>query len=213
MSLTAKEGGTGDFEMTPEDVYTARCYRIIDLGTQKVEWQGASKEQHKVMISWELIGKADPKMQQGENKGKPFSIHKRYTVTLSEKGVLRADLEAWRGKKFTNDELKGFDLSNVLGAYCTIQVVHDETGKYANVNSIMVYKGDKPEPVNPDLAFDIDEPDMEIFDSLSDNIKGTIMLAPEWNKNKQPATPSDAPPKDVVIEDTEEEINLEDIPF
>lgn len=222
MGLTASETGGGNFEMTPEGVYTARCYRIVDLGTQKGAEIFGSKEQHKVMVSWELIGKGDPKMQEGDNKGKTFSIHKRYTVSLSEKASLRADLEAWRGKKFSPDELKGFDLSNVLGAYCMIQVVHDETGKYANVNSIMAFKGAKPEPVNADLVFDIDEPDMQVFDTLSDSLKGTIMQAPEWNKNAGAPKPSKTiAPADVSIEDMdtvapvtgEEEINLADIPF
>jgi hypothetical protein len=210
MSLLAKESA-GDFELTPEGVYTARCYRIIDLGTQKGSEQFGGKEQHKVMVSWELIGKNDPKMADG----RPFSIHKRYTVSLSEKATLRADLEAWRGKKFTAEELKGFDLGSILGAYCTIQVVHDETGKYANVNSIMAYRGDKPEPVNPDLVFDIDEPDMQVFDTLSDNIKGIIMQAPEWGGAKAPLKPSpEAVKQDVVIEDIgDEPINLDDIPF
>src|ERR1700757_2472795 len=100
MGLTATDKGGQDFEMTPEGVYTARCYRIIDLGTQKGAEQFGGKEQHKVMVSWELVGTDDPKMQEGDNRGKPFSIHKRYTVSLSEKASLRADLEAWRGKKF-----------------------------------------------------------------------------------------------------------------
>ncbi len=214
MGLLAKESGGGDFEMTPEGVYTARCYRIIDLGTQKGAEQFGGKEQHKVMISWELIGDRDPKMAEGDNKGKPFSIHKRYTVSLSEKASLRADLEAWRGKKFTREELDGFDLSKVIGSYCTIQVVYDETGKYANVNAIMAFRGDRPAAVNPDVIFDIDEPDMAVFDSLSDSIKSTIMQAPEWNKNAKPAEPSvEAKEKDVVIEDTGEQINLDDIPF
>jgi hypothetical protein len=213
MSLTASEGGDGNFELTPEGVYTARCYRIIDLGTQTTEYMGESKQQHKVMISWELIGKDDERMKEGENKGKPFSIHKRYTVSLSDKANLRADLEAWRGKKFSTEELHGFDLSNVLGAYCTIQVVHSEDKKYANVNSIMAFKGEKPEPVNPDLVFDIDNPDMQIYETLSENMKQTIAKAPEWKGSTTVATPSEDGGKDVVIEDAGEEINLDDIPF
>lgn len=215
MSLLASEGAGGNFELTPEGVYTARCYRIIDLGTQKGAEQFGGKEQHKVMISWELIGNDDPKMEEGDNKGKPYSIHKRYTVSLSEKASLRADLEAWRGKKFTAEELRGFDLSNVLGAYCQIQVVHDETGKYANVNAIMAYKGDKPEPVNTDIVFDIDEPDLAVFDSLSDNIKGIIMQAPEWSSKNAPMQPSEeVKDKDVVITDIgDEPVNLDNIPF
>lgn len=212
MGLTASESGNGDFAITPEGVYTARCYRIIDLGTQKGAEQFGGKEQHKVMISWELIGDKDDKMEDG----RPFSIHKRYTVSLHEKAQLRHDLEAWRGKAFTAEELKGFDLTNVLGAYCTIQVVHDETGKYANVNAIMAYKGDKPKPVNENVVFDIDNPDMDIFNSLSDSIKGQIMQTPEWQENNKlpTSTPTENPEeKDIVIEDVKQPINLDDIPF
>jgi hypothetical protein len=214
MGLTASDKGGSDFELTPEGIYTARCYRIIDLGTQKGAEIFGSKDQHKVMISWELIGADDPKMQEGENKGKPFSIHKRYTVSLGEKASLRQDLESWRGRKFTSEELRGFDLSKVLGQYCTIQIVHSEDGKYANVQTIMAHKGTKPEPVNPNLIFDIDKPDMQIFETLSDNIKGTIMQAPEWNK-KQSATKEPVQEKlDTVYPvDEEEPINIDDIPF
>jgi hypothetical protein len=209
MSLTATDKG-GDFELTPEGTYTARCYRIIDLGTQKGSEMYGGKEQHKVMISWELLN--EPFMQDG----RPFSVHQRYTVSLSEKAKLRQDLEAWRGKKFTNDELKGFDLSKVMGQYCMVQIVHDETGKYANINSIMAFRGEKPAPINENMTFDIDNPDMAVFDKLSDGIKETIQKAPEWNKNKQAPQPSaEVSEKDVVIEDidTEEPINLDDIPF
>lgn len=213
MSLTATQEGGGDFEMTPEGQYIARCYRIIDLGTQTITNSYGTKEQHKVMISWELIGNDDPKMVDG----RPFSVHQTYTVTLSEKGKLRPDLEAWRGKKFTAEELEGFDLGKVLGQYCMIQVVHSDDGKFANVQTIMAYKGDKPTPVNENVVFDIDEPDVEVFNSLSDNMKAKIMAAPEWDKNKQAASLTDEPEpekKDTVVEDIgDEPINLDDIPF
>lgn len=211
MSLTATDKGGADFEMTPEGVYTGRCYKIIDLGTQTSTGQFGTKEQHKVMISWELIGKDDPKMEDG----RPFSVTQWYTVSLHEKSKLRADLEAWRGKKFTKEELDGFDLGTVLGAYCMIQVVHSEDGKYANVQTIMSYKGDKPEAVNPNVVFDIDSPDMAVFDAMSDNMKAKIMSAPEWQATKADtlvSTPTAK--KDTVIEDIgDEPINLDDIPF
>ena len=159
------------------------------------------------MVSWELLD--GTKMADG----RPFSVSQFYTVSLHEKSKLRADLEAWRGRKFTATELDGFDLGTVIGAYCMIQVVHDETGKYANVQTIMAYKGEKPPAVNPNVVFDIDEPDMAVFDSFSDNMKGKIMSAPEWNKNKQAPTPSAEKKDDVVIEDTGETINLDEIPF
>lgn len=213
MGLTATQEGGGDFEMTPEGQYIARCYRIIDLGTQKITNSFGTKEQHKVMISWELIGKDDPKMEDG----RPFSVHQTYTVTLSEKGNLRPALEAWRGKKFTAEELEGFDLSKVLGQYCMIQVVHSDDGKFANVQTIMAYKGEKPEPVNENIVFDIDNPDMDVFNALSDNMKAKIMSAPEWDKGKQAASLVDEPSPnkadDVHNNIDDEPINLADIPF
>lgn len=218
MGLTASEtSGGGDFAITPEGQYTARCYRIIDLGTQTIKSMlYGESEKHQVMVSWELIGKDDEKM----DDGKPFSIHQTYTVSLHEKAKLRADLEAWRGKKFTAAELAGFDLGKVLGQYCTIQVVHSEDGKYANVQTIMAYKGDKPEPVNADLVFDIDQPDMQIFESLSDNLKAKITNTPEWAALQNPPKPKITQPptgkgaENVSIDDLgNEPVDLDSIPF
>lgn len=211
MGLTATATGGGDFAITPEGTYIARCYKIIDLGTQKGSEAYGGKEQHKVMISWELLDK-DVKMEDG----RPFSVSQFYTMSLHEKATLRKDLEAWRGKKFTDDELAGFDLKNVLGVYCMLQVVHSPDGKYANVNAIMSYKGDKPEEVNPNVSFDLDEPDMQVFDTFGDGLKAKIMASPEWQMLQRKA---EAP---VVKEASEqfpaddfgnEPVNLDDIPF
>lgn len=211
MGLTATDKGGADFEITPEGQYIGRCFKMIDMGTQTTTGQFGVKDQHKVMVSWELLD--GPKMQDG----RPFSVSQRYTVSLHEKSKLRADLESWRGRKFSVVELEGFDLGTVLGAYCMIQVVHDETGKYANPQTIMAFKGEKPKPINPNVVFDIDNPDMEIFNSFSDNMKLKITNTPEWKFNHQEAKP--APSKvvqeeDVVIEPIDDEpVNLDDIPF
>jgi hypothetical protein len=209
MSLTATDKGGAEFEMTPEGTYLARCYKIIDLGTQTTTGAFGTKEQHKVMISWELFGSDENIFMKD---GRPFQVTQWYTVSLHEKSKLRADLEAWRGKKFTKEELDGFDLGKVLNSWCMIQVVHDESGKYANVNAIMAYKGKKPDPINENVVFDIDEPDMTVFEALSDNMKAKIMSAPEWKGNN--TKPAEEPKEDVIIEDIgDEPINLDDIPF
>ena len=219
MGLLATENDTNDFAIVPAGQYIGRCYRLIDLGTQQIKSQlFGDSEKHQVMISWELIGDDDQKMEDG----KPFSVHKTYTVSLHEKSKLRADLEAWRGVKFTADELKGFDLSTILGKYCMLQVVHSEDGKYANVQTIMAYKGEKPKPVNLNMVFDIDNPDMEVFTSLSDNMKAKITNTPEWAAYENPPKPTIAKeqPKSAVQAQQEEigtlnsePISLDDIPF
>lgn len=174
MSLVAKSS-SGDFEMTPEGTYIGRCFKIIDLGTQTTTGQFGTKSQHKVMISWELL---DDSIKM--NDGRPYAITQWYTVSLHEKSQLRKDLEAWRGRRFTDEELEGFDLKNVLGTYCMIQVVHSTDGKYTNVNAIMAYRGPKPTPVNDNVLFDIDNPNMGVFEAMSDNMKEKIRSAPEW---------------------------------
>lgn len=214
MSLTASDKGNAEFAIVPEGVYTGRAFKIIDLGTQTSTGMFGTKDQHKVMISWELLGSDAPKMEDG----RPFSVTQWYTVSLHEKSKLRADLESWRGRKFSTEELAGFDLGSVMGAYCLLQIVHDETGKYANINSIMAYKGEKPKPVNDNVVFDIDKPDMKVFESLSDNMKAKITNTPEWAAYENPPKPTvnktavQNQQSDMgTLED--EPVNLDDIPF
>lgn len=175
MSLTIT-GGSSDFEITPEGTYVGRCIKIIDLGTQTTTGQYGTKTQKKVMITWELLDD-EVKMQDG----RPYAASQFYTASLHEKAQLRKDLEAWRGKKFTESELEGFNLTDVLGKYCMIQIIHSADGQYANVNALMRYKGEEPKGVNELVSFDLAEPDMAIFDSLSEKMQAKIKNTPEWD--------------------------------
>lgn len=215
MSLVATDKGGAEFAITPESTYIGRCFKVIDVGTQTTTGMFGTKEQHKVMISWELFGEDENGNPIVMEDGRPYSASQWYTVSLHEKSKLRADLEAWRGKKFTEEELAGFDLANVLNQYCMIQIVHDDTSKYANVNSIMAFRGTKPKPVNDTVVFDIDNPDMEVFKAMSENMQKKITSAPEW-KGAAPAVQPSSKIEDVVITDIpdkSEDINLDDIPF
>ena len=66
-------------------------------------------------------------------------VRQRFTNSLHEKAKLRGVLETWRGRKFTKDELAGFDLERLLGASCQIQVIHNtnEEQTFANVNAVI----------------------------------------------------------------------------
>lgn len=177
MGFIATNDG-GNFEMTPQGVHIARCFRMVDLGTQESEFQGQKKTQRKIMISWELLG--EERMADGNT----FTISKRYTLSMHEKAQLRNDLEAWRGRAFTREEEAQFDVSKVLGTYCMINIMHEEkNGKtYANIASIMPLPKGMPKPSSPNecYLFDIDAPNMEIFNRFGDKLKATITSAPEW---------------------------------
>ena len=121
---------SGNFVPVSEGVHTAVCIWVIDLGDQYSEkFDNTSR---KVQLTWEI---PDETIEiDGEQK--PRVISKEYTLSLNEKAVLRQHLEAWRGKKFSEEELKGFDLANIIGASCQLQVLHNSKG-YANEGSIM----------------------------------------------------------------------------
>ncbi|MDQ0672966.1 hypothetical protein QFZ36_000527 [Pseudarthrobacter siccitolerans] len=220
MSTTVSKP-VSDFEQVPEGTFVARCYGLVFLGTQEVQFKGESKQQEKVVIQWELLD------DEGKTKdGKPFTISKTYTRTLDERGNLYSDLNAWRGKRFTADELVEFDMVAVLGAYAMLQVLHSEnekTGKtYANVSALMPYKGAKPDPVNENILFDIEEPDANTFNRLSDFLKLKVQAAPEFEAFEgavlavaKTAAPMAPKSDDVVIKDlpATDDINLDDIPF
>jgi hypothetical protein len=75
-----------------------------------------------------------------EKWDRPVEVSQLYRLSLHEKSKLCQHLEAWRGRKFTAEEKTGFDLEDLLGANCQIQVVHNikEDGTiYANVQAIV----------------------------------------------------------------------------
>jgi len=202
MSLTvnAGSGSGGDFEQCPAGSFAARCYQIIDLGHQTFEWKGEAKVAPKVRITWEL--------NEMMSDGRPFSISREYTASIGEKANLRKDLEAWRGRPFTAEELRNFSLENVLGAPCLLGVVHkpskDNSKVYANVGSIMALpKGMAcPELVNPAVKFDIGEFDQNIFNSLSSYVQKKILMSKELEEGGIPQA-----------KEVEPEIDDEAVPF
>ena len=125
MPIIVKAGG--DFIPAPEGLQQAVCCDIVDMGMIDGQW-GAK---HMVQLRW-LSSELN-------EKGEPFLIVKRYTCSLHKKSSLRPALEAWRGRAFTEDELRGFDLEKLLGINCQIQIVHEKKGDttYANVQAIV----------------------------------------------------------------------------
>jgi len=186
MGFTAKDTG-GGFRQIPPGAYIGRCFSIIDMGTQTNEKFG--KTAHKLQLKWEVFGEDEagqPLTVTWEGRTMPMTIGKSYTVSLHEKAGLRKDLAAWRGRDFTADEAKAFDVSKLLGAYCMINVTHSETnGKvYSNVAGLSplpgALKNSKPEGVHALLRFDLDDPDLEVFDGFHESLQAVIKKSPEW---------------------------------
>ena len=191
MALIAKESGGGTFTPVPQGMHLARCYRVVDLGTQKSEYLGTIKHLPKVMLQFEVHGEDEDGKAIVTTKNEPMTISKNFTLSLAEKATLRKDLQTWRGREFTAEELRGFELKNVLGAWAMISVIKaaGANGKeYTNVAAIMsvppaIKKAGLPEGFNTLGIFSIDEPDMTMFGTFSDGLKQKISGSPEWQRN------------------------------
>jgi hypothetical protein len=190
MGFYAEDTG-GSFERCPPGMHLARCYRIIDLGTQRTEYMGQTKYLHKIMIGWEIHGTRDDGSPLKMQDGRPFAIFKNYTLSWSEKANLRLDLQSWRGRQFTQEEMRRFDLTNVLGAWCMLNIIERpaKTGNkvYSNVDGVtpvpaMLKQNGLPQAVNKNEMFNLNEPDFALFETFSDNLKTKIQSSPEWQK-------------------------------
>jgi len=180
MSLIVKSEGQ-KLAPIPEGTHFARCVQLIDLGSQYSETY--DKWSPKVMIRWEIPGEVFT-----DTDGKPYPrlIGSTYTKSLGENANMRKMLEAWRGKKFTDEELKSFDLSVLVSLPCMITITHSSKGDttYANVANVAAMpKGIEIEAqATPSLIYDLDSFDaLENIDQLPEFIQNIIKKSKEWD--------------------------------
>lgn len=144
--------------------------------------KGETKKLRKISISWEL---PNEKMADG----RPFSVQNRYTFSAAENANLRKALESWRGKKFTNEEIAGFDVSKMLGKACvlTLETKESEGGKtFTNILSISPPMKGTVIPTsteNEQYCFAM-VPEMfnpKLLEKMHEKLQETIKKSPEWN--------------------------------
>lgn len=211
MSLIAKNSGE---KMPPieEGTYQAVCTGIIDLGLQKSEKY--EKTYQKIMIMWsfptETITTKDEEIAR--------VISKEYTNSLGEKSNLTKDLQAWRGKNFTQEELEGFNLTNVLNIPCLMQIIHDERNgnTYPKISSIMALPKDmqKVDKQLENIIFDMDEDKTwNDWDKIPNWIKEKIKRAENYESSGLEEFVKEYEGK--IEEDKEEKLasDNEDLPF
>jgi hypothetical protein len=202
MGRYAREQEGSNFVQPPEGTFVARCYRIIDLGTQHDEYQGKPTIRNQVVVTWELPTEL-------MDDGKPFSVSRFYTNDLYENANLYKDLVAWRGRAFTEEEKRGFDLENILGAPCLITIVHNDKGKAKVTSVTKLVKGMECAPqVNKSYTFWIEPWNDAEFEALPDGIKKIIRQSDEVKAlyNPQQGTKSAVPGRKEIDPD-------DDIPF
>lgn len=180
-------------ELIPAGNYVARCYQMIHIGTVPENYQGEMKEQNKVRIGWELP--TELKVFKEENGEQPLIIGKEYTLSMNEKANLRKMLASWRGKDFSEDEARKFDITVLIGKPCMLNIIHkpgvkDPSMIYEEIGSISpMPKGFVcPEQINATQLLTYEEWDEAIFNSLPDFIKDKIKKSNEYKRFMHPET-------------------------
>lgn len=182
MSLTVNANTTTTFEPVPQGTHLAVCCMLVDLGDQINKTY--NKLQRKVLIGWEIPDETyDDKGTQ-----KPKMVFNRYTASLNDGSALRRDLAAWRGRDFTPEELANFDLHNIVGRSCYVNIIHnDYNGRlYANISSIMALpKGTKGQQLaEPALVFDLDTASEDDIENLPEWIQKIVRGSVTYKNRK-----------------------------
>ena len=121
-----------NFIQAPPGVHIAVCVDEIDIGLIPNRFDPESDPVPTVRLVWQIAEEM--------SDGRPFLIKKDYRASLHEKAGLRHDLQAWRGREFTFDELVGFDLEKIVGACCQLNIVPKTSKKgrvFSNIAAIM----------------------------------------------------------------------------
>ena len=218
MSLVLKDEPREDreYQILDSGMHLGICVQVIDFGPQSSTYNGEVKEQNKVRLAFEIPAERIEYEKDGETLEGPMMIGKTYTASMYTMATLRKHLAAWRGRDFTEVELMGFDLTDVLGKPCMISVVHREyEGKtYANIDSISkVMKGMAvPDPEGTLISFDFDDhtPEQlaELPSWMQDKVEdGKKLLA------EQKARARDVPPPHTDKDVPDMDVDGDEIPF
>lgn len=188
--------------------YPARVVQVIDLGLQEQRpFKGEIKPPaYEVMMTYEFSTEFMKDENGNELEDKPRWISERFPIHS-----LKAD-KAKSTKRYLAldpDEVFDGDFSLLLGSPCTVTVVNNVKPQnpeivYNNVGNVtppMAIRGFvQPELVNDPVAFDLSDPDVEVFKAFPSWIQDLIKSNLEFRGSLldrrlsgQEDTPSPAP--------------------
>ncbi len=159
------------------------CYMCVDLGTSLSEFDGKMKRQ--VLLGFELPDFEESSKVDGRDVTYRRTINKFATLSMNEKATLRKMLEAWRGKVFTDEEIKSYDLFSVVGQTALINIVHKMSNGQpkADIGSITALprgmsacKSDHPE-----IRFSMSDPVHNVLTGdIQPWVQNIVMKSNEW---------------------------------
>lgn len=166
--------------------YVGICVHAIDIGEQLVTFKDKKNYSNQIMYVFELVGE----FIEVDGVQQPRTLSRTFTFSKSEKSGLRKFVESWQGKKFSNEEFGEFDTNDVVGKEAMINVVLNDSGEYANIDSVIpLPKGmSAGTPQSKLIKFDIDPWNQAAFDGLPEWAQERIKKSTQYQKDHAPET-------------------------
>ena len=187
-----------EFELCPEGTHVATLYKIIYIGTVETEYEGRKSWTPMVKLQWELPN--EPKKytdKDGKEVEGVFTISKEMTFSMGAKSNMRKLVQGMTGKSFTDEEAKEFDIDDLLGTSCLLNVVHtvskNSGNTFAVINSATpLLKGMMPpQKVNELRIINVATSPEEDINMLYEKLRDKMKSSKEWQERVNGSTAVD----------------------
>ena len=183
MSMKIKDRAKPKIPPVEPGVYIGICVGVIDLGEQYNE--KFKNYRNEVQIVWELVGET----VEVDGEQKPRQLSRSFSITSSKKSNLRSFISIWNGVQYTDDQFGDLDMFDQIGRACQLNVVLNDTGEYANVDSVIpLPKGYKaPVTDTAPIRWDMEQWDDGAFEKLPEWVQEKIKKSTQYQKDHTPA--------------------------
>lgn len=206
--MNAPAGEEFTKQLPTEGMVNAKCYAVIDKGSQENERKGVKKMQRQIQLSFET----DQMWEFGDRGTLPLTIHKNYSFFITDNSNLQKDLTSRLGKQQTSK----FNVFDLVGMTAELMVLHNvsKNGKtYPKIVAVKPWKKDW-DLINPIVMFTLDDFNEDEFLKIPERLRAYIQTSPEYNKAlwiDQDEKPEEETIKEKVITKQEEE--TDNLPF
>ncbi len=183
--MKIKSGVKPSLPPVPGGTYLAVCVYSIAIGEQLCEYKDKGKSyNNQVMLGFELSGVTI----EIDGKEEPRTLGRTFNIAKSKNSALRKFVSAWDAKEYSDDEFLELDTNNLVGKPAMLNVVLNESGEYANIESIMQIPAGFPMPqaTLPLVRFDMEPWDQKAFEALPEWAQERIKKSTEWQKDHAP---------------------------
>lgn len=168
----------------PAGGYLAVCVGVFDLGEQYSEkYKNYSP---KLMITFDI-----PALTiEVDGKQEPRQLSREFTISGKNNSKLRAFISSWNGVQYSDEAFGEFDPLSQVGKPAMINVLLNESGEYANIDTIMpLFPGmTAPSTSTKLLTWDMDTWDDKAFEELPAWVQEKIKKSSQYQKEHAPAT-------------------------